>query len=175
MKNKYNDITVRLVEKRDASFILSIRNDEKKSRYLSKTPNDLKLQEEWIIKYKQREKIGNEFYFIASDDKDNVFATYRVYKIETGIPEIGSWVTKPSYDNPRNSMRLDILVKNFVFNELLFDKIQFEVRKENRSVNMYHRLFSPVLVSEDYLNNYYILEKDIFNNICPQLEIKFKL
>lgn len=171
--SKYN-ISLRLVEEQDADFIISVRSDDKKSRFISSTNPDVEMQKNWIREYKKRESDGKEYYFIATDANNEDFATYRIYKIESGLPEIGSWVSKPNYTNPLNSLKVDVIIKNFVFEELGFDKLQFEVRKLNHSVVKYHQMFSPVQVSEDEQYNYYTLEKRVFLAKLDQIESKFK-
>lgn len=174
MAIEYKGIKLRFVEVEDASFIVSIRNDEKKSRFISKTSPDVDAQKQWISSYKEREEQKKEFYFIAFDENED-FATYRVYKIDSGLPEIGSWVSKPEYSNIKNSVKVDIAVKNYVLNELKFDTLQFEVRKQNTSVNSYHKLFKPELIRTDEENNYYLLKKDTFNTVLPDILKKFKI
>lgn len=170
----YKGIKLRFVETDDAEFIVSIRNNEKKSRFISKTSPDVEAQKQWITNYKEREQQQMEYYFIASDDNED-FATYRVYKIDSGLPEIGSWVSKPEYSNVKNSIKVDVAVKDFVLNELNFDTIQFEVRKQNTSVNSYHKLFQPELIRTDEENNFYLLKKETFNRILPDILKKFKI
>ncbi|NML69387.1 GNAT family N-acetyltransferase [Chryseobacterium sp. RP-3-3] len=172
---EYKGIKLRFVETDDAAFIVSIRNNEKKSRFISKTSPDVNAQKEWILSYKEREQQKKEFYFIAFDENNEEYATYRVYKIDSGLPEIGSWVSKPEYSNIKNSIKVDIAVKNYVLNELGFDTLQFEVRKQNTSVNSYHKLFQPELIRSDDENNYYLLKKDTFNTILPNILKKFKI
>ncbi|KMQ66259.1 hypothetical protein ACM46_01530 [Chryseobacterium angstadtii] len=172
---EYKGIKLRFVETEDAAFIVSIRNNEKKSRFISKTSPDVEAQKQWILNYKEREQQQKEYYFIAFDENNEEFATYRVYKIDSGLPEIGSWVSKPDYSNVKNSIKVDMAVKDFVLNELNFDTIQFEVRKQNTSVNGYHKLFQPELVRSDDENNYYLLKKETFNTILPDILKKFKI
>jgi len=172
---EYKVITLRLVNADDASFIIALRNDEKKSKFISKTSPDINAQKLWMLEYKIREQQGKEYYFIASDENNEDFATYRVYKIDSGLPEIGSWVSKPNYSNIKNSIKVDIAIKNYVLNELNFENVQFEVRKENFSVNNYHKLFHPKLVKTDQDNNYYILEKQGFNAVIQNILKKFKI
>ncbi|GEN72503.1 MULTISPECIES: GNAT family N-acetyltransferase [Chryseobacterium] len=172
---EYKGIKLRFVEADDASFIVSIRNNEKKSRFISKTSQDVEAQKQWISDYKKREQQKKEFYFIAVDENNEDYATYRVYKIDSGLPEIGSWVSKPDYSNIKNSIKVDIAVKDFVLNELNFDILQFEVRKQNASVNSYHKLFQPELIRSDDENNYYLLKRDTFNTILPDILKKFKI
>ena len=161
---EFNNIVLRLVEEEDSEFILNLRTNELKQKYISSTKNSLAEQVTWIKNYKSREKIGDEMYFIAIDENDEKFGLYRIYKINTGLPEIGSWVSKPGYKKFTNSILLDVMIKDYVFVKLNFVRLQFEVRKENISVNNYHKLFGPQKIGEDELNNYYILERTTFEN-----------
>jgi len=170
--DRYN-IRLQTVEEEDAEDIVRFRTDEKRSRFISATNNDIELQKEWIKKYKEREKNNEEFYFIAIDENGEKFATYRVYNIEKNICEIGSWVSKPEYKNAVNSIKVDILMKEFVFLNLGYQQLRFEVNKGNHSVVKYHKLFKPIIVKESDDNLYFVLEKRnfeenrkrIFNNI----------
>lgn len=158
---KYN-IKLRLVEETDADFIIDIRTDSSKSRFISATNSDVEKQKLWIREYKKREKAEEEFYFICIDDHEIKFATYRLYNKNENSIEIGSFVSKPLYDNPINVIKVDVILKAYVFEELNFEKLKFEVRKENKSVVNYHKKFHPTLVDEDELNYYFVLEKKDF-------------
>lgn len=57
-------IEVRLVEEKDAKFILDLRIDSELDTYMRKVPNDINLQINWIKDYKKREQEGLEYYFI---------------------------------------------------------------------------------------------------------------
>lgn len=164
MKIEKYGIKLNSVEIEDAEFIIILRTDNKKSRYISSTGSDIDLQKKWIKDYKQREAQNKEYYFIAIDENGEKFATYRVYNIEDDICEIGSWVSKPGYQNANNSIKVDLIMKEFVFEILKYSKVRFEVNKANTSVIKYHKLFNPVLVSESEDNNYFILEKENFES-----------
>lgn len=169
------DINLRTVVEDDAEFILSLRTDERKKRFISETNSSLENQKEWIKKYKAREEKKTEYYFIASDLDGEDFGLYRVYKIETGLPEIGSWITKPGYQKVLNPIKLDITIKDFVFNTLQLNALQFEVRRHNLSVNKYHQMFGAELIREDEINNYYLLTREKFENNKTKLLYKFKI
>ena len=47
---------LKFVDEDDADFILKLRTNKEKSKYISLTNNDLELQKEWIRKYKDRER-----------------------------------------------------------------------------------------------------------------------
>lgn len=172
--SKYG-ISLRLVEEEDAGFILFLRKDKSKSRFISKTDCDIEKQKEWIRKYKEREKDEQEYYFIASDSEGEDFATYRVYNIIGGVPEIGSWVSKPNYKNFKNSIRVDIAIKDYVFEELDYDSLRFEVRRKNYSVNKYHKLFNPMLIEANETDNYYILNRNAYTKARKEVLKKIKI
>lgn len=159
--NEYN-IKLRFVEESDSNFIIKLRTDSSKSRFISKTNSDVQHQKLWIKEYKKRELSGDEYYFIAIDEKDVEFATYRLYNKTENSIEIGSFISKPEYDNPINVIKVDIILKSFVFANLDYKELTFEVRKENRSVVNYHKKFNPTLVKEDELNFYFVLERESF-------------
>lgn len=162
-----------MVKESDADFIIKIRTDDLKSRFISTTSADVEKQKTWIREYKKREKSGEELYLIAEDENGVDFATYRLYnKIENSI-EIGSFVSKPKYDNALNVIKVDVILKSFVFNDLGLEKIRFEVRKENKSVINYHKKFNPILLHEDKLNYYFVLEKDAFLAASSKFEKLF--
>lgn len=158
-------VNMRLVEPKDASFIIDIRTDEKRRKYISATDENIGKQIQWINNYKLREQKGKEYYFIAVDEDGESFATYRVYNIENNTAEIGSWVTKPGYNKTENSIKVDIIMKEFVFQQLGFDTLNFEVRKENKSVVRYHKMFAPQVIRETDQDIFFILNReDFFSN-----------
>ena len=57
-------LNVRLVEEKDAGFILSLRTNPKLSRYIHNTDDSLDKQRQWIRDYKKRELEGKDYYFI---------------------------------------------------------------------------------------------------------------
>lgn len=159
--SKYN-IKLRLVEEADAGFIVEIRTDPRKSKFISKTNSDVKKQKAWIREYKKREQKQEEFYLIAIDEDNIEFATYRLYNKSKESIEIGSFVSKPLYDKPLNVIKVDIILKEYVFKDLGFNSLKFEVRKDNKTVINYHKKFQPKLVSQDELNYYFVLKKKDF-------------
>ncbi|TWP25136.1 N-acetyltransferase [Apibacter muscae] len=173
MEIKKFGITLKLVDFSDAEFILSLRSNINKSRFISKTSNKLSDQIEWLTKYKDREREGKEYYFIAIDEKGRRFSTYRIYNLDQDFPEIGSWITIPNLLNPINAIKVDFLVKEFTFKELKYEKLIFEVRKGNRSVINYHKKYESEIVSEDELNYYFELSYNNFNKNKSKFVSKF--
>ncbi len=153
---------MRLVEESDAEFIVDIRTDSSKSKFISFTNSNIEEQKKWIREYKNREKAEEEFYYIAIDENDEKFATYRLYNKNNNSIEVGSFVSKPFYKIALNVIKVDVILKTYVFEVLGYNSLNFEVRKNNKSVIIYHNKFKPQLTKEDDLNYYFKLEKDSF-------------
>lgn len=146
----------------DAAFIIEARTDPKKSRFISSTNINLESQINWINEYKKRESRGEEYYFIGIDESGERFGTYRIYNIMNGVPVIGSWVTKPGYSKAQNSIKMDIIMKEFVFEVLKFSALNFDVRINNKSVVRYHKMFGPTIVQETEIDIFFLLQKEDF-------------
>jgi hypothetical protein len=172
--NNYN-IKFRLVEETDAEFIVRIRTDINKARYISPTDKDLDKQKKWIKEYKKREATKEELYFIAIDENNVEFATYRLYNRTKKSIEIGSFISVPLYHNPINVIKVDIIMKAYIYDILYFENLIFEVRKANISVVNYHKKFGPTLINEDELNYYFSLDKKSFYSNKHQFEKLFRI
>lgn len=156
-------IVLRPVEIEDAEFIVKLRTHKNKSIFISKSSSEVDKQREWINSYKRREKEGKEYYFIGLNTSKESFATYRIYNIEKNSIEIGSWISDPDYPSySLDPVKLDVLVKEYVFNKLGYEELKFEVRKENKKVVNYHKRFRSEIVREDELNYYFTLTKTSF-------------
>ena len=57
------NINMRTVEIDDAEFVYTMRQDQNKTKYLSKVSGTIQDQKEWIAQYKKREADKKEFYF----------------------------------------------------------------------------------------------------------------
>ena len=128
----------------------------------------MQKQIDWIKGYKEREARGEEYYFITLDENGKRFGVNRLYNFDEESFEVGSWLF---LNEAKSSVSIlsDITTREYGFN-LKFPKFcRFEVRKENLSVLAYHKRFSPILVNEDDLNNYYILSKENFDEYKNKL------
>lgn len=154
-------LKLRLVDKSDAEFILSLRTNSQLETFISKTSSSLSDQEEWIAQYKHRENRGQEFYFIATDLHGKAYGTTRLYNFESESFEVGSWIF--SKDSPSGmAVKADIIAREFGFDNLGFLKCRFQVRKANLNVLKYHKAYNPDLLFQDELSYYFELDKESF-------------
>jgi hypothetical protein len=126
------NISLRLVNLEDAEFIVNLRI--KKGEFLSTTNPDISKQREWLLLYKERESLKEEFYFIIQDQHNKAVGTVRIYDFKDNLSFCwGSWIIlngSPFY----YAIESALLVYEIAFYQLKFQKSHFDVRKNNVSV-----------------------------------------
>jgi len=142
-------LVFRNAETPDAEFILSLRTDEKKSRYLSATSNDLDAQRAWLDQYRNSE---GQAYFIIEHGNEPI-GTVRLYDARGTSFCWGSWILKDG--RPRQAaMESALMVYAYALDHLGFSACHFDVRKGNERVIKFHERFGAVRTGEtpdDYL------------------------
>lgn len=150
---------VRLVCEEDAEYIVQLRTNPTKNRYIHSTLNDVKAQKEWIRLYKQREAEGKEYYFIFSYQDENV-GVARIYEIEDDSFTSGSWLA--SSNMVGIGVLCDIISREIAF-DLYPDSLNyFDIRKGNKSVIRYAQSYHPILYKEDVENLYFYINRKNF-------------
>lgn len=157
-----NGVVLRIVQSNDAQFILNLRTDSELNQHLSQVGVNLQDQINFIEKYKEREKNKLEYYFII-EYKNNLVGTVRLYNINYDNSTFiwGSWIIKKG--NPGEvALSSAYMTYYFGFNYLNLDKALIDVRKENKSVCEFYKLYCSFLY-EDELNYYLEFKKEDFN------------
>lgn len=154
-------VNLREVEIADAEFILSLRTDESKSKFLHKTENDLKKQIEYINNYK---KLSDEYYFIIENKAKEPLGTVRLYKIKDNQCTGGSWLMKNGA-SVQEVIEGDLLLQYCVFEILDLQHNYFDVRKGNNKVINYHKMKGAKEISQDEDNLYFVLNKTDFDKL----------
>lgn len=142
----------RLVEERDAEFILSLRTDPRLAKHVSPVSNELETQQTWIRNYKGRELLGQEYYFLYSNEQNEPQGVFRLYNIEGDTVTSGSWLAKSGGDE-LNAIKADLFLTTAIFEEFKFERCLIDVRKDNKKLVRYHKMFFTV-TGEDDLNVY---------------------
>lgn len=158
MRIESKNINMRTVEIDDAEFVYNMRQNQDKTKYLSKVTGTVESQKEWINNYKQREKEREEFYFVIESKSEEKLGLVRMYDFQDDSFCWGSWLIKE--DAPKTTaIESALQIYEFGFYKLGFEKSHFDVRKGNDKVIAFHQRFGAKIVDEDELDYFFNFEK----------------
>lgn len=144
-------IFLREVVDDDAEFILQLRTDPQKGKHLSATSFDLDSQKKFIRNYS---KSLTDFYFLICDWKWDRLGTIRIYDIKGKSFCWGSWIIAGGAPKS-TAIESALLLYDFAFFSLHYQKSHFDVRKDNERVVSFHEKFGAKITSEDVCNYYF--------------------
>ena len=159
-------VNLREIELGDAEFVLKLRCDEKKSRFLHKTEYDVPKQEAYIARYKG---LNDEYYFIIESKDGKPLGTIRMYEMSEDDFVSGSWLM---VDDALVQEVLDgnFLMLNFALNALKYKKFHFDVRKANKKVVSFHKAMGAVVVDEDEIDFFFKADLGLYvGNLAKML------
>ena len=158
------NINMRTVTIEDAEFIYNMRQNQNKTKYLSKVTGTVESQKEWIKNYKQREEEKKEFYFVIELKDEKKLGLVRMYDFQDDSFCWGSWLIKE--DAPKTTaIESALQIYEFGFYNLGFEKSHFDVRKGNDKVIAFHKRFGAKIVDEDELDYFFNFEKSDYEII----------
>ena len=146
-------LDVRLVDIEDAEFILKLRTDPIKGRYIGKTDDTLISQINWINSYKERERAGLDYYFIYSF-QGKPAGVNRIYDIYGTTFIHGSWIFSNEVP-PFCSLAAAVIAREIAYEDLnlLLEEDTSGIHQDNSSVLEVSRIlgveFTGVRNSED--------------------------
>lgn len=137
-------LNLRNAEVGDAEFILALRSDAQKSRFLSGTSHELGLQQAWLEAYAHG---ADQAYFIIEDMAQQRLGTVRLYDpVDTSFCW-GSWIVKAGAA-PVVAIESALMVYAYALNHLGFVSAHFDVRVGNESVWQFHERFGAERIRE---------------------------
>ena len=154
-------VNLREITVEDAEFVLKLRCDEKKAKFLHKTDYNIEKQIDYIKKYL---KTKDDRYFIIENKKHEPLGTLRMYNIEGDTFTSGSWLMKAG-STPQEVLEGVILLKNYAFFVLGFQRELCDVRKENKKVVR----FDTMVLEENDVDYFFECTKEDFINSKEKL------
>ncbi|MDA8914087.1 GNAT family N-acetyltransferase [Amylibacter sp.] len=145
------NLILRDADETDAEFILKLRTDPIKSKFLSQTSASIKDQVAWIKSYKNR---SDQAYFIIEDRASNKLGCIRIYNPTETSFDWGSWLI---IEGAAPYVALESALSIYSYTRRLgFLTAKIDVRKDNLTVWKFHEnIFGAVLVSETDLDRFY--------------------
>lgn len=154
-------IRLRPVAESDAAYILSLRLNTQKNKYLSSVSDDVTAQQKWIRDYKDREVHRSEFYFIIESLDGAALGAVRVYDFINDDFSWGSWIIAPGAPS-YVSIESALSVYEFAFNYCRFRKCHFQVVKGNKRVAAFHERFGALLSGKSETEDLYTFSLDAY-------------
>lgn len=146
-------LNFRNVQIHDAGFILSLRIDTEKSKYLSSVSGDLDEQRAWLERYS---KDDSQAYFII-EYQGEAIGTIRLYDPQGSSFCWVSWILINSRPN-HAAMESALMVYASALDHLGFTSAHFDVRKGNERIWQFHERFGAVRVGESEEDYFYRLD-----------------
>ncbi len=162
-------IRLRTVNIEDGEFIYNLRNNQKKTKYLSQIKGTVEDQKKWIQDYKHREKNNQEYYFVIESKRKEKLGLVRIYDFQNDSFSWGSWLLKdsaPAYAAIESALQ----IYEFAFHHLDFTRSHFEVQKGNDRVKAFHLRFGAEIINENENEFFFIFTKRIYETA----RIKYK-
>lgn len=161
----------RFVEEDDAEFIFNLRSNKSLNTHLSQGDLSLKSQRKWIEKYKEREEMGDEYYFVIKHQAEN-FGVVRMYDFQPQSFCWGSWIVLPT--RPAGLVTFSaLLVYEIGFEVLNYEQSHFDVRNENKKVIDFHLRSGAKKVFRDEINHYFIFERTNWPDFKEQSKLQY--
>lgn len=137
----------------DAAFVLSLRTDSEKSRFLSSVSGDLTDQQDWLACYAEA---NDQAYFII-EYQDEPIGTVRLYDSRGDSFCWGSWVLKNTRP-VHAALESALMVYAYAIDHLGYNAAHFDVRKGNERVWQFHERFGALRTAETELDYFYQLD-----------------
>ena len=148
----------------DAAFILNLRTDSQKSRYLSTTDADLEKQKAWLNNYAEQ---TDQAYFIIESLEGESLGTVRLYDAQGNSFCWGSWILKE--DAPQTAaIESALMVYAYAIDYLKFQAAHFDVRKGNESVWRFHERFGAQRVASNEHGYLYTIDGATITKACKK-------
>lgn len=144
-------VNIREVEIKDAEFILKLRCDENKARFLHKTDNDLNKQIKYLEHYKM---LDDEYYFIITDKNNAPIGTIRAYELGKNDFVSGSWLMIKEA-NVLQVLEGNFLMLNFAYSALGYRKFRFDVRIANKKVVAFHKAMGAKIINQNEIDFFF--------------------
>jgi RimJ/RimL family protein N-acetyltransferase len=140
----------------DAAFIVALRTDEEKRRYISATAPQVAQQAAWLARYAQDD---TQAYFVIETAAGEAQGTIRMYDQRDDRFCFGSWVIKAGTP-VACAVESVLMLYHYALDVLGFSRSYFAVRKANASVWRFMEQFGAYRTGETDIDFLYETERE---------------
>jgi hypothetical protein len=155
-KVRGKNLVLRNIEEDDAEFVLQLRLDPIKSKFLTGTSSNLQDQKNWIAAYNRKQ---GQAYFVICDNSERRLGCIRMYDPIERSYCWGSWLMIAGL-SPLVAIESALLV--YSYGKCLgFEDVRIHVHSENRYVWSFHEKFAGAeLVDANDTERFYVVKKE---------------
>lgn len=169
---------LRNVKLEDAEFILSLRVDDQKAKFLTATNPDLSKQRIWLADYEQQ---LDQAYFIIESITGKQLGTVRLYDAQGASFCWGSWIIKAGAPT-HTAIESALIIYAYAQDFLGFSDSHFDVRQGNESVWKFHERFGALktqITEQDFIysidqSSIKLSRKKYFKFLPNHIQVEFK-
>ncbi len=139
-KLSVKNLKMRLATIEDAEFIVSLRSNSERTKFMITLDDDIKAQIKWLEDYKKRERVGNDYYFVFESDGKRI-GVNRISHIDFNSldAKTSSWIKVPS--ERIQSVKMFFLQKYVIFELLKLNSFYTDIHEKNKKVMSYYQEF----------------------------------
>lgn len=160
-------LRLRLVTPSDAEYVYGLRTNPAYNQHLSPVTGTMEDQREWIERYKEREALGQEYYYLSERRDDGTpCGLVRLYDLTGDSFTWGSWIidhNKP----PKGALECAVLSFGIGFEQLALHTAHIDVRLENSRAIAFYRRFGMQEIGEDLRDLYFEYRREQFEADRP--------
>jgi ribosomal protein S18 acetylase RimI-like enzyme len=132
------NLTLRLIQPKDAAFVYGLRTNPLYNQNLSAVRGTIDDQRRWIEAYKDREAERSEFYYVIERKDGPPCGVVRLYEIDTNSFTWGSWILDANKP-PKAALESAVLSFGVGFEVLQRDLAKLDVRVANAHATGFYR------------------------------------
>lgn len=158
-------LKVRLVNENDADFIISLRSNANRTKYMITLNDEIESQKKWIQEYKKREKNGLDYYFIYSNAQGKPIGLNRLSHIDYDAKsgKASSWIAIEGLKY--EPLKMLLLGNEIVFNLIGIETTWGEVHKMNKGAIKIFELFGYKFNhTETEFVNFHLIKNDFLKS-----------
>ncbi len=128
-------VRLRPIDLEDAAFVVELRRDAERARFLHPIAPDIEAQKRWLAEYFGRQ---GDYYFVAERETDGrregLISVYDIDE-EARAGEWGRWIFRP---DSRASIAAAVQLFDLAFDTLGLDRLQAHTVVEHKALLRFH-------------------------------------
>ena len=159
------NIKLKLVDIKDARFILNLRTNKNLNKYINPTSEKISDQLLWMKNYFNRNRQNLEYYFkfiIIKKNKTDNLGVARIIKLNKRNFSFGSWIIKPN--QPKwYAIEAVLSIYKFAFEIKKFKKNKMWMDLKNKKIYRFYRSMGAIEIKRDKKQVYLDLDRKNYN------------